>query len=202
MKTALQKIKKLDNKNFYHLMSKSSEYNSWYGMKRRCYNKAHKDFKNHGARGIVICERWLNSFQNFYNDMGPKPSSKHTLDRINNEGNYEPSNCRWSTSKEQNNNTRANLRFKYKGSLKTISEISSAENINYFTLYGRVVERNMSLSAALSKEIRPKAKSIDKNKVITLILKGLRNCEISKILECDASTVSKIRSKIAMKGLR
>lgn len=82
-----------------------SEYTAWAGMKSRCLTTSHADYKNYGARGITVCERWL-TFENFLLDMGQRPSSRHSLDRINNDGNYEPSNCRWATARQQNNNRR------------------------------------------------------------------------------------------------
>lgn len=75
-------------------------YRVWTGMKSRCYYEKDENYINYGARGIKVCERWKNSFINFYKDMGDKPSSKHQLDRIDNDGDYEPSNCRWVTPSE------------------------------------------------------------------------------------------------------
>jgi hypothetical protein len=74
-------------------------------MKQRCLNYNSKDYTNYGGRGIKVCDRWINSFINFYNDMGDRPLGT-SIDRIDVNGNYEPSNCRWSTSKEQQNNKR------------------------------------------------------------------------------------------------
>ncbi len=81
------------------------EYGNWRAMKRRCDSPNQPRFEHYGGRGITVCERWLHSFTNFYADMGPKPTAKHTLNRIDNDGNYEPGNVEWATYKEQANNT-------------------------------------------------------------------------------------------------
>jgi hypothetical protein len=83
----------------------SSLYRTWNNMRGRCNNPRHPDYANYGGRGIKICERW-NNFANFADDMGLKPSPKLSIDRINNDGDYEPSNCRWATQKQQINNQR------------------------------------------------------------------------------------------------
>lgn len=83
-----------------HGMTNSNEYYVWCGMKSRCFNENNKSYKNYGGRGITVCDRWRDSFENFYKDMGPRPSSTHQIDRINNDGNYEPDNCKWRTPSE------------------------------------------------------------------------------------------------------
>ena len=85
-----------------HGMSKYPEYLVWKGMKSRCYNPNMDFYMNYGGRGISVCYRWVNSFSNFYEDMGPRPTPKHQIDRIDNDSNYEPGNCRWVTPVENN----------------------------------------------------------------------------------------------------
>jgi hypothetical protein len=85
---------------------KSSEYKVWQEMMRRCNNKKSQYYKYYGGRGVIVCERWLNGFENFIEDMGKRPSPKHSIDRINANGNYEPNNCRWATGSQQAVNQR------------------------------------------------------------------------------------------------
>lgn len=105
----------ISNLSKKHGLSGTSEHSIWAGMKSRCLNKNNSAYENYGGRGIAICDRWLESFENFLEDMGERPSINLTLDRINNDGNYEKNNCRWGTKKEQSENRRSNVWYEHEG---------------------------------------------------------------------------------------
>jgi hypothetical protein len=126
------KIKKLklqtgeNNPSYKHGFAKKNkvarEYKIWAGIKTRCCNKNCKIFEHYGGRGITICDRWINSFENFIEDMGIAPTNKSEIDRMDVNGNYEKENCRWSSRKEQNNNTRTNKLIVFNGVYKTYAQ--------------------------------------------------------------------------------
>lgn len=106
-------------------------------MKQRCYNPKKPCFLRYGGRGITVCSRWLESFENFLADMGPRPVGT-SLDRINNGGNYEPGNCRWATAKEQQRNTRYNVKITVGGITKSVTEWSELNNIPRAAIFQRL----------------------------------------------------------------
>lgn len=121
-------------------------YNVWHHMMSRCYKKQNVSFSNYGGRGITVCDRW-HVFENFFADMGVPPLGM-SLDRIDNDGNYHPENCRWITYKEQNNNKSNNRTLEYKGEEKTIAEWADVFGIKYETLRSRI-EHGWNIEDAL-----------------------------------------------------
>src|ERR1700743_836023 len=112
--------RKLGEKKYKHGHSikgkETSEYRSWSALIKRCTNPSHERYCDYGGKGVLVCDRWRDSFANFLQDMGLKPSPAHTLDRFpQKEGNYEPGNCRWATTKEQNRNRKSNVYLEFEG---------------------------------------------------------------------------------------
>jgi hypothetical protein len=114
------------------------EYITWKSMIGRCYQPTATGFAHYGGRGIAVCDRWRSSFDAFLADVGKRPSEKHSLDRINNNGNYEPGNCRWATLKEQRRNTRANSLLTFRGETRCVTEWAEIFGLNVTTLSCRL----------------------------------------------------------------
>lgn len=101
---------------------KTPEYAVWQTMKARCHNPDRKDYHRYGGRGVEVCKRWRDSFDAFYADMGPRPSSQHSIERKDNDGNYEPENCVWATPHEQANNRSNNCNLDVNGVVKSLTQ--------------------------------------------------------------------------------
>lgn len=142
------------DKHTTHGRSKSSECRAWNEMKKRCLNQKSHAYGRYGGRGIKVCERWLHSFDNFYADMGPRPSPKHSIDRFpDNDGDYEPGNCRWATKLEQGNNKRNNRVLTQNGLSMTVAEWSRHISISEKTIYNRLYD-GWSVERALTEPPR------------------------------------------------
>jgi len=128
----------------------SSEYKSWQAMKGRCYRPKNASFKHYGERGITVCERWRNSFKDFITDMGLKPTPKHTIDRIDTNGNYEPSNCQWSDNVTQCNNKSNNVFYDFKGDRKTLAQISRLSGISFECLKNRIIKGKLTAEQSVA----------------------------------------------------
>ncbi len=114
----------------HSIKTRTAEYNAWSGMKQRCNPKFASNFKHHSGRGITVCERWLNSFENFLADMGKHPGEGFSLDRIDTNGNYEPNNCRWANWETQHRNKRNNRNVIVNNIEMCISQASFLINVN------------------------------------------------------------------------
>ena len=135
----------------------SRTYKTWYSMIQRCNNPNSRGYERYGGRGIHVCDRWL-LFENFLEDMGEAPK-KLTIDRIKNEGNYEPENCKWSTQKEQQNNRRNNKIIEFRGETHNLTQWSEILRIDYDVLRKRLevwsVERAFTYPVRIGKSNKP-----------------------------------------------
>lgn len=136
-----------------HGLSKTAEYRHWINMLSRCNNPNTPGYELYGGRGIKVCARWTDSFSNFYADMGPRPSSGHSIDRYpNKDGNYEPGNCRWATPSEQSRNRRGNRQITIGSAPFPVSLAEAADNapVPYNTVLHRIL-RGWSIADAVSR---------------------------------------------------
>lgn len=123
--------------NTKHGMARTTEYRVWAGMMSRCTNKNSAAYPDYGGRGIVVCSEWQ-EFLNFYQDMGPRPSHEHTLERLDNNGPYSKDNCSWELHAVQMNNTRKNVFIEHNGKVQTVAQWCRELGINYTTVQRRL----------------------------------------------------------------
>lgn len=132
-----------------HGRSKTPEYNTWLGIKGRCYNPNDQDYHSYGGRGIKVCDRWLESFENFLEDMGERPGVDYSIDRVNVNGHYEKSNCRWTTADVQARNTRKNRMITHNGETLCLEDWAQKIGIDSTSLNDRL-KRGWPLEKALT----------------------------------------------------
>lgn len=121
-----------------HGLNGTPEYQAWLHMKQRCYSKNFPGYDRYGGRGIVVCDRWVNDPAAFVQDMGPRPSPGHSIDRIDNDGPYAPDNCRWATRTEQARNTRLTTMLEYKGERKPLNTWAEMHGLSFTTVRSRL----------------------------------------------------------------
>lgn len=130
---------------------KTPEYRAWIGLKQRCLNNKNPRYEHYGGRGIGVHPDWVNDFGRFLQDVGARPSNRHSLDRINNDGNYEPGNTKWATSIEQTNNQSRSVRFtRNDGSMISIREAVELSGLTKASLHLRIKRLDMSIDDAMS----------------------------------------------------
>lgn len=132
---------------------KTPEYYIWISMRQRCNTVTNSAYKYYGGRGIKVCDRW-NNYQDFLSDMGRRPTPKHQIDRINVNGNYEPSNCRWITQMENANNKRNNTMLTYLGVTDTLPNWARKFEIQQGTLRRRIFNAKWSIDQALTTGVK------------------------------------------------
>jgi hypothetical protein len=137
-----------------HGMSGTPEHAAWLNIRNRCRNPNTTHYADYGGRGIKVCDRWRDSFADFFADMGPRPSANHTIDRIDNGGDYEPGNCRWATMSEQCNNRRTCRNLTFQGETHTVTEWAQIRGIAVDTLLARV-RLGWSVERALTTPVKP-----------------------------------------------
>src|ERR1700756_1354993 len=125
------------------------EYKAWAAIKDRCYNPSNNNYERYGGRGIRVCERWLNSAENFLMDMGKRPSPKHSIERLDNDSDYGPGNCIWADKKQQARNTRQNRIVVFRGQEMSLAEaVERSATAKYATVHARL-RKGFSLEQAL-----------------------------------------------------
>lgn len=139
-----------------HGLSYIPEYRAWQTMRLRCTVPTNRAYANYGGRGITVCERWLDSPENFIADMGPKPSPAHELDREDNEKGYSPENCRWVTRTVNDRNRRSNVMIEFRGETRAMVEWCEMLNIPQDTARYRM-KNGWTIEDALTKPVRDKA---------------------------------------------
>lgn len=139
--------------NITHGMARTREHTIWLGIRARCLNPAHEAFPSYGGRGITVCATWRESFEAFFRDMGPCPDGL-SIDRIDNNGQYSPENCRWATKKDQANNRRSNRIISFNGRSLTLTEWADVTGLPYDTLKQRFTKLGWSPDRALTTAVR------------------------------------------------
>ncbi len=132
-----------------HGRSKTPEYKAWLKLRERCNNPSDISYLRYGGRGIRVCESWASSFENFLADMGPRPSAEHSIDRLDADGNYEPSNCAWSDRTQQARNKRVSLFITHNGETLHAKEWAERTGLSYYTLRNRILKLKWSPQQAL-----------------------------------------------------
>jgi hypothetical protein len=135
-----------------HGMRNAPEYSVWCNMRRRCADESNVGYADYGGRGIRVCAQWQASFETFYADMGPRPSDDHTIDRIDVNGNYEPSNCRWATDEEQRHNRRDNRLIEFNGHTLCVAVWAARTGLPSATIRTRI-DRGWTVQRALTEPV-------------------------------------------------
>lgn len=147
--------------NRTHGMTGTPEYQAWRAAIDRCERKANKAYDRYGGRGIAVCSEWRESFEAFYRDMGPRPSRRHTLERVDNSEGYGPGNCEWREWEPQNRNRRNTVMVEWRGMTVPLAKIAARAKIDYGNLYRRVFQLGWDIEKAIQRPLKTLSKKRD-----------------------------------------
>lgn len=139
-----------------HGRSRSPTYDIWMQMRMRCENENNKKWDSYGGRGISVCNRWTASFENFLKDMGDPPTRRHSLERVDNNGNYEPGNVIWANDTTQARNKRNSIALEINGTVKPLIEWCKTYGADYYVVYSRIKQLGWDLETALTTPVNAK----------------------------------------------
>lgn len=130
--------------------NRTKEYRAWVHIKDRCNNPNDKGYKNYGSRGITVCDRWINSYENFLADMGRAPTPQHSIERKENNKGYSPDNCKWATKIEQANNVRNNRVIEYQFRVQTLAQWCRELKVDYRLIHNRIYALQWTFDCAVT----------------------------------------------------
>lgn len=145
-----ERIAAVNSRRSQPFITKMPEYRAWRHLRERCSEPSDPNFRNYGGRGIKVCPAWDHSFAQFLHDVGRRPSPRHSIDRINNDGHYEPGNVRWATQSEQNSNKRGQYPLTYKGETMLLTHWARRLGMRQCVLRQRIVELGWDVERALT----------------------------------------------------
>lgn len=174
-----------------HGESKSAEHRTWTDMRSRCNNPKAPNYKYYGARGIKVCDRWQ-KFENFLSDMGRRPGPEYSIDRIDNNGDYEPGNCRWATRSEQRNNTRSIRPVEFNGEIYSLADLSRLSGITKGALKSRL-NNGLSGEEALRFSRPTRVTDDDIREIQSRLSRGDTQVEIANDFGISQNLVNKIK---------
>lgn len=148
-RSVTQKNRTKDNRSKEHV----AEYRTWKDIRRRCNSANRPDHGRYGGRGIVVCQRWMESFQNFLADMGKRPSPRHSIERDDNDGPYSPDNCRWATASEQQRNKRNNRMLTHEGRTMCLAAWAEAIGVKSSIIWSRIFSYKWTVARALTEPV-------------------------------------------------
>ena len=175
-----------------HGCTGTQAYKAWLNMKRRCYDVNNNRYKNYGGRGISVSPRWITNFESFIAYIGEHPGKGYSIDRINVDGNYEPGNVRWATTKEQGNNTTTTIYFDYLGCKKSLVALSNLSGLSPSTIKARIIVYGWSVDKAVTAPLLKR--KLNDDQIRYILNSHLSQSSIAKELGVSKSLIRKIRS--------